>query len=187
MGRPGVVGRLSAELWLVRHGETEWTCAGKFCGRSDPPLTDRGRDDARALRPLLENETFDRVVSSPSIRALETARLSYGEPAPDPRLQELDFGDLEGLGWDECGDELRQTLADYDGFCAPGGESVAALGERVLAALRDLGPGRHLVVTHGGVIRYLTGLAGGTDYPRPASLTRFSVGWSEPPTAFILE
>lgn len=175
-----------SELWLVRHGETEWTCAGRFCGRSDPPLTDRGRDDARALRPLFADETFDRFVSSPSVRALETARLAYGEPAADARLQELDFGELEGLSWNECDDDLRRTLGEYDGFCAPGGESVTALGERVLAALRDLGPGRHLVVTHGGVIRYLTGLASETAYPRTASLTKVSLEWSSPPAAFIL-
>lgn len=177
---------MTAELWLVRHGETEWTCAGRFCGRSDPPLTDRGRDDARGLAPRLVDETFDRFVSSPSVRALETARLAYGEPDTEPRLQELDFGELEGKVWHECSDELRGALGDYDTFCAPGGESVAALGERVLAALRELGPGRHLVVTHGGVIRFLTGLAAETSYPRPASLTRVSVEWSEPPRAFIL-
>lgn len=177
---------MTAELWLVRHGETEWTCAGRFCGRSDPPLTERGRDEARSLRPLLADQTFDRVVSSPSVRALETARLAYGEPVAEPRLQELDFGELEGLTWHESTDELRAALGDYDAFCAPGGESVADLGRRVLAALRDLGPGKHLVVTHGGVIRFLTGLAAHTDYPRPASVTRLSLEWSEPPAAFIL-
>lgn len=177
---------MTAELWLVRHGETEWTCAGKFCGRSDPPLTDKGREDARALTPLLSEETFDRYVSSPSVRALETARLAYGEPETEDRLLELDFGELEGMVWHECSDEIRGALGDYDAFCAPGGESVAELGERVLAALRDLGPGKHLVVTHGGVIRFLTGLASGTDYPRPASLTRVTVEWSQPPRAFIL-
>lgn len=186
MGRPRVVGDVSLELWLVRHGETEWTCAGRFCGRSDPPLTEQGRADARALRPLLEDERFDRFVSSPSVRALETARLAHGEPDVEARLQELDFGELEGLVWADSSDEVRRSLGDYDTFCAPGGESVADLGARVLAALRDLGPGRHLVVTHGGVIRFLTGLAGGTDYPRPASLTRVSLEWSEPPRAFIL-
>lgn len=177
---------MTAEVWLVRHGETEWTCAGRFCGRSDPPLTDRGRDDARALRPLLRGETFDRVVSSPSARARETALLAHGEPEIDERLVELDFGELEGRSWAECTDELRDRLAEYDSFCAPGGESVAALGARVLAALRDLGPGRHLVVTHGGVVRFLTGLASETSYPRPASVTRVSLEWSEPPRAFIL-
>ena len=177
---------MTVELWLVRHGETEWTCAGKFCGRSDPPLTEKGRADARALRPLLAGSSFDHVVSSPSVRALETARLAHGEPLSDPRLQELDFGELEGLTWHESSDELRLKLGSYDDFCAPGGESVTQLGERVLAALRDLGSGKHLVVTHGGVIRFLTGLASETAYPAPASLTRMTLEWSEPPQAFII-
>ena len=177
---------MSAELWLIRHGETEWTCAGKFCGRSDPPLTERGRAEARAVRPLLTGETFDGVVSSPSVRALETARLAYGEPVTESRLQELDFGELEGLTWHESSDELRLKLGSYDDFCAPGGESVPELGERVLAALRDLGPGRHLVFTHGGVIRFLTGLASETTYPAPASVTRLSLEWGDPPIAVII-
>lgn len=181
-----VVAGVNAEVWLVRHGETEWTCAGRFCGRSDPPLTERGRADARALRPLLEGEGFDRVVSSPSLRAVETARLAFGEPETESRLQELDFGELEGLTWHESTEELRARLADYETFCAPGGESVAALGERTMEALRDLGPGRHLVVTHGGVIRFVTGLASETSYPRPASLTKVSLEWSNPVRAFIL-
>lgn len=166
---------MTAELWLVRHGETEWTCAGRFCGRSDPPLTDAGRAAARALRADLAGESFDRFVSSPSLRAVETARLAYGEPATDPRLHELDFGELEGRRWDDCTDDLRRQLLDYDGFCAPGGESVAALGERVLAAVGDLGPGKHLVVSHGGVIRFLLGRASESAYPQPASLTRVEI------------
>lgn len=163
---------MTTELWLVRHGETEWTCAGRLCGRSDPPLTEKGRADARALRPALTSETFDRVVCSPSRRALETARLAYGEPVIDERLVELDFGDLEGLSWAECSDDVRSRLVAYAGFRAPGGESVEELGERVLVAVAELGPGRHLVVTHGGVIRFLLGLAAASDYPVPASVTR---------------
>ncbi len=181
---------MTVELWLVRHGETEWTCAGRLCGRSDPPLTERGRGDARALGAKLSGQTFDRFVSSPSVRALETARIAYGEPVTDERLLELDFGELEGCVWDDCSEELRRSLVGYEGFCAPGGESVEQLGKRVLAALRDLGPGRHLVVTHGGVIRFLLGLASGTAYPQPASVTRLEVepepGWSGPPRAFIM-
>jgi broad specificity phosphatase PhoE len=178
MGPARVVGPVSAELWLVRHGETEWTCAGRLCGRSDPPLTERGRAAARELRSALADRRFDRVVSSPSARALETARLAYGEPETDDRLVELDFGELERTTWAECTDDVRRSLVDYSGFCAPGGESVEQLGERTLAALRDLGPGTHLVVTHGGVIRFLLGLASETAYPQPASLTKMKVGWS---------
>jgi broad specificity phosphatase PhoE len=163
---------MNMDLFLVRHGETQWNVDGRFCGHSNPPLTARGRDQARALFDSIGSEIFDRVVSSPSIRAVETARLAHGEPVVDVRLSELDFGDLEGLRWDECSLEIRRGLGDYDNFQAPRGESVRELGERVLKALYDLGHGRHLVVTHGGVIRFLSGKASMTDYPRTATLIR---------------
>lgn len=172
MGHPRVVAAVNLDLWLVRHGATDWSAANRFCGWSDPPLSDEGREQAAALRPLLEGRSFDRVVSSTSLRAIETARLAFGEPQPDERLRELDFGDIEGTTWVDCSPQLRAALADYETFSAPNGESVARLIERVTAALHDLGPGSHLVVTHGGVIRFLLGRAGVTDYPALASVSR---------------
>ena len=166
---------MTMELWLVRHGETEFNTAQRFCGWGDPPLTHTGRAQARALRPLIGSQPFDRFVSSPSLRARETAQLCYGVPELDERLRELDFGKLEGCAREDCSQQVREALLDFDSFEAPGGESVAQLGERVITALQDLGPGRHLVVTHGGVIRFLVGLASVTDYPRPATLTRIRV------------
>ena len=163
---------MNQELYLVRHGETTWNQQGRFCGRGDPPLTDQGRQQATALGTLIGDVAFDRVVSSPSLRAVETARLAYGEPTVDDRLCEIDFGDLEGRTWAECPTDVQQRLLDYDSFEAPGGESVRQLGDRVLASLHDLGRGRHLVVTHGGVIRFLAGLASVTEYPKVATVTR---------------
>jgi 2,3-bisphosphoglycerate-dependent phosphoglycerate mutase len=163
---------MNMDLFLVRHGETQWNVDGRFCGHSDPPLTPRGRDQARALFDFIGNQIFDRVVSSPSIRAVETARLAHGEPLVDFRLRELDFGHLEGLRWEECSLEVRRGLGDFDNFQAPRGESVRELGGRVLDALHDLGHGRHLIVTHGGVIRFLSGKASITDYPKTATLIR---------------
>ena len=160
------------EVWLVRHGTTEFTAQGRFCGWSDPPLNETGRGQARALRPRLESLSFDSVVSSPSLRAVETARLAYGEPVTDDRLRELDFGTLDGQTWVDCAPDIREALSRYDTFEAPGGESVVTLGKRVIAALTDLGPGRHLVVTHGGVIRFVTGLASYFDYPQVTSVTK---------------
>jgi probable phosphoglycerate mutase len=163
---------MKLDLWLVRHGETDWSAAHRFCGWSDPPLSDRGREQATALRAELEGRRFDSIVSSTSLRAIETARLAYGEPRSDERLRELDFGDIEGTTWLDCSPAIREALADYETFEAPNGESVAQLIERVTAALHDLGPGSHLVVTHGGVIRFLMGRAGVGDYPALASLSR---------------
>jgi probable phosphoglycerate mutase len=166
------VGAVTVEVWLVRHGETDWTAARKLCGWSDPPLNARGRAQARALRASLAGVDFDSVVSSSSARALETARLAFGEPSADERLRELDFGEIEGTTWDECPPDVREQLLAYETFAAPRGEAVSALMVRVGSALRDLGPGRHLVVTHGGVIRGLLGRAGVTGYPGPATIHR---------------
>ena len=170
-----MVGPMTIEVWLLRHGETEFNAAQRFCGWGDPPLTRTGRAQARALRPLFESQRFDHFVSSPSLRARETAQLCYGVPDLDERLRELDFGELEGCTREDCSQQVREALLDFDSFEAPGGESVAQLGERVIAALQDLGPGRHLVVTHGGVVRFLVGLASVTEYPRLATLTQIRV------------
>jgi probable phosphoglycerate mutase len=170
-----VVVAVTRELWLVRHGETKWNAAGRFCGRSDPPLTERGRSQARELRPALRNREFDSCLSSPSVRSVETARLAYGEPALDARLHELDFGDIEGVTWTECSDDLRRKLADYEAFAAPNGESVAQLSDRVTELLDELGAGRHLVFTHGGVIRLLLGRAGETGFPGLGTISKVVV------------
>ena len=166
---------VTLDVWLVRHGEIDWIVDRKFCGWSDPPLNERGRAQARALRLGLAEIEFDSVVSSSSARAIETARLAYGEPSTDDRLRELDFGDIEGLIWAECSPELQKQLLSYETFVAPRGEAVKDLMARVTAVLRDLGGGRHLVVSHGGVIRGLLGRVGITDYPQPGTLHRVQV------------
>ncbi|HEY7875528.1 MAG TPA: histidine phosphatase family protein [Actinomycetota bacterium] len=170
-----MVGVGTLELWLVRHGETDWSTARRFCGWSDPPLNGRGRAQARAVAESLAGTSFDTVVSSSSARAIETARLAYGEPVTDDRLRELDFGELEGLTWDECSPDMRAQLADYHAFVAPKGEAVRDLMTRVTSALRELGAGRHLVVSHGGVIYGIGALAGIDDYPAPGSLRRVAI------------
>lgn len=167
------------DLWLVRHGETEWNAAGRFCGWSDTPLSQRGRAQARALRKPLTDQRFDSFVGSPSIRAVETARLAYGDPILDERLRELDLGDIEGSTWMDCSADVQERLRDYDTFQAPNGESVSQLSERALEALRDLGSGRHLVVTHGGVIRLLLGRAGVTRYPDVGSISRMQLTFED--------
>jgi 2,3-bisphosphoglycerate-dependent phosphoglycerate mutase len=171
-----VVAGVTLDIWCLRHAETDWTAAGRFCGWSDPPLNQRGRLQARALKEVLHSIEFDSVVSSPSIRAVETARLAYADPCPDPRLRELDFGELDGREWTACSPEMRARLTDFDAFAAPHGETVPQLAERVLAALADLDRGRHLMVTHGGVIRLLMRRAGSSAHPPPASLVRVRVG-----------
>lgn len=142
------------EIWLVRHGETLWNAQGRITGWSDVPLTERGEAQARALAPLLAAERFDSVVASDLSRAVQTARLAYGEPQRHLwELRELDFGGLEGLPWADLAEPHRVALLAFEGFQAPGGESTARLRSRVYGFFEGLAPGRHLAFTHGGVLR----------------------------------
>jgi probable phosphoglycerate mutase len=116
------------------------------------------------------------VWSSDLRRAVETARLVAGEPAIDARLRELDFGDLEGLKWDECARSQRDALRRFEGFIAPGGESVEQLRKRVHAFLTEIQMGIHLLVTHGGVIRLLMRERGDARTVSPAGLVELRGG-----------
>jgi probable phosphoglycerate mutase len=119
-------------------------------------LTDLGERQARFASRHLAGLSFDGVWSSDLARAVATARLAWGEPTPDRRLRELSFGELEGRQWGELGGDREAALLEFKRFCAPGGEDLSELRERVLGFVGGLVPGRHLVFTHGGVIRMLT-------------------------------
>jgi probable phosphoglycerate mutase len=141
-------------LWLVRHGETAHNAERRLSGWDDVRLTAAGRRQALALRELLENERFDQVWSSDLHRAIETALIAWGgEPVTDPRLRELDFGQLEGAVWDQIGEPALSQLLAFEGFDPPGGETLRDFEARVDAFFSELISGRHLVFTHGGVVR----------------------------------
>jgi len=144
------------ELWLVRHGETPASRGQRLAGWTDVPLTERGEDQASALRPLLAGERFEGVWSSDLRRAVATARLAWGEPQQDARLREMGFGSLEGRLWASLDPQVEEALARFEGFAAPGGETFGDLRARVLSFLGGLPAGRHLVFTHGGVVRLLS-------------------------------
>jgi probable phosphoglycerate mutase len=144
------------ELWLVRHGETERSRDGLLAGWADVPLTEKGEEQARALRPFLAGTRFDSAVSSDLVRARATARLAFGEVGTDPRLREMSFGELEGRSWAGLEPHYREALETFREVDFPGGETEAEMEVRVLAFVTSLPEGRHLVFTHGGVIRILT-------------------------------
>jgi probable phosphoglycerate mutase len=148
--------RRDLELWLVRHGETTFSLDGRLAGWTEAPLSARGEEEARSLAPRLDGCVFDGVWSSDRVRAVTTARLAWGEPRTDPRLREMSFGDLEGKRWSELGPGVGEGIFAFRDFRAPGGESVDEVRDRVLTFVAELPPGRHLVFTHGGVIRVLT-------------------------------
>ncbi len=150
---------MSAEhlhLWLVRHGETTHSRDGFLAGWADIPLTERGEAQAEAVRPLLAGETFTGVWSSDLQRAVRTALTAWGPALADPRLREINFGQLEGARWDTLDAVYKKALVDFDGFHPPGGETLDDLRRRVAGFLAELHPGTHLIFTHGGVIRTLT-------------------------------
>lgn len=145
------------ELWLVRHGETTFGAQRRLAGWADPPLTDQGRQEAEALRPFLNGHHFDSTWSSDLQRAITTSRLAWGEVSADRRLREISFGDLEGCAYDAIDQDLSRALFGFHRhFSAPNGESLTTTRARLDQFLSEIGPGRHLLFVHGGVIRLLT-------------------------------
>jgi broad specificity phosphatase PhoE len=146
-------------LILVRHGESTWNAQGRMQGVADPPLSDAGRAQARALAPLLEPLESDVVRCSDLERARETVGLLGLDGAvADPRWREADLGDWAGR---LVQDVIAEDEAAYRGWLEsrhtpPGGEAWADTCARVEAAARDLassGARSALVVTHGGPVR----------------------------------
>jgi probable phosphoglycerate mutase len=146
------------EIVFMRHGETEWSRDRRHSGRTDLQLTEQGREQADALRPLLAGRQFALVLSSPLTRAVETCRRAgLGEQAElRPDLVEWDYGLYEGL-------TTAQIRARRPGWTlwAGGverGESIEDVGERadrVIGELRRAG-GDAAVFAHGHVLRVLT-------------------------------
>jgi broad specificity phosphatase PhoE len=158
-------------LLLIRHAESIWNAAGRWQGHADPPLSERGRQEAEALARELARAGLERVVTSDLARAIETgAALAGGLGIPAlrcPGLRELDVGRWTGLTRAEVAARDPEALAAFDagGESAPagGGETRAALARRArasLAALARTWPDSCVgVVTHLGVIRALVGEA----------------------------
>jgi broad specificity phosphatase PhoE len=146
------------ELWLVRHGETEWSRLGKHTGRTDIPLTEKGRRQALAAGGILQGHTFSRILSSPLSRAHETARIAgFGDVVEtDEDLLEWHYGVWEG----RTTAEVREVDPVWTIWTHPvdEGESVEAVGERVdrvIARAREA-DGNVLLFAHGHVLRILT-------------------------------
>jgi broad specificity phosphatase PhoE len=145
------------ELVLVRHGETEWSSTGRHTGRTDVPLTETGRRQARAVGAQLAGLRFVRVLTSPASRAEETCRRAgFGDRAqPRDELLEWDYGAYEGRTTAEIRVERPGWTLWRDGV--PGGETlaqVAARADRLLAELEAV-TGPVLLFAHGHLLRVL--------------------------------
>jgi probable phosphoglycerate mutase len=145
------------ELWIARHGETDWSASGRHTGRSDIPLNDNGRAAAKALGNILAGREFELVLTSPLARASDTCTLAgFGDRAEtDPDLVEWDYGEYEGVTTPEIR-ETRPGWTVFEGGC-PGGETieeVAARVDRVIARARNV-EGPVLAFGHGHCLRVL--------------------------------
>jgi broad specificity phosphatase PhoE len=146
------------EIYLVRHGETEWSRARRHTGRTDVPLSPVGEAEAKALGQHLRGLEVDRVLSSPLARAVDTAKLAgFGDGLETTdALLEFDYGDYEGL----TTPQIRAVRPGWDLFRdgCPGGETVQAAADRARPLLGELAAadGRVLLFSHGHQLRILT-------------------------------
>ena len=146
---------LSQQVYLIRHGETEWSVSGQHTGMTDIPLTENGRRVATRLKPVLTKETFALVLTSPLQRARETCELAGlgGCAEVDGDLIEWNYGEYEGLTPQQIHAKNPRWVVFADG--CPGGESPEQVGariDRVIARVRAA-EGHVALFGHGHVFR----------------------------------
>jgi broad specificity phosphatase PhoE len=144
------------ELWLVRHGPTEWSVAGRHTSTTDLPLLPEGEAAARGLGPRLAGTSFELVLTSPRLRARRTAELAgFPDAEVDEDLAEWEYGDYEG----ETTLEIQEQVPGWTIWSrpAPGGEPVEQVGarlDRVVSRVRAT-DGHVLAFGHGHALRAL--------------------------------
>lgn len=155
---------MSAGVVLIRHGETEWSKAGRHTGLTDLPLDEVGEEQAQRVGAALGEERFDLVLVSPLQRARRTAELAgLADPSTEEDLAEWDYGGYEGLTTAEISSRLGRRWTVIDDGVVPGDtpgetiEQVATRADRVIARVRPLvdGGGSVALVAHGHLLRIL--------------------------------
>ena len=166
------------EIWMVRHGETEWSLSGAHTSYTDIPLTERGRERAVPLKAFLGREQFSLVLSSPRQRAVETGKIAgFGDRMEiEPNLQEWNYGVYEG----KTTAEIRKEHPGWSVWKDPieGGESLEQVGARaqkVIDRARGVG-GKVLVFSHAHMLRILGGVWVGLG-PQAGELLALGTGW----------
>lgn len=143
------------QVYLIRHGETEWSLSGRHTGITDIPLTENGRRAAKRLETALTKETFTAVLTSPLERARKTSELAGfgGRAEIEFDLMEWNYGEYEGLTSKQIREKVPGWILFRDG--CPGGESPGQIGarvDRVIARVRAV-DGRVALFAHGHVFR----------------------------------
>jgi broad specificity phosphatase PhoE len=151
-----MTGGTVGELWLVRHGETEWSASGQHTSTTEVPLTQAGEAAAKVIGERLAGTAFDLVLTSPRDRARRTAELAgFPDAHVEQDLSEWAYGDYEGV----TTPEIREHVPGWTVWThpCPGGESAAEVSrrlDRVVAKVRAHG-GRALAFGHGHASRAL--------------------------------
>jgi probable phosphoglycerate mutase len=145
------------QIFLVRHGETEWSLSGQHTGITDIPLTEKGREVAKLFEPFFAKINFSLVLTSPMGRARTTCELAgLGKQAKiDPDLKEWNYGEYEGLTTKEIQERSPDWILFRDG--CPGGERPEEMKTRVdrlMAKIRSV-DGSVALFAHGHVLRVL--------------------------------
>ncbi len=155
------------ELYLIRHGETELNTKGVYYGWTDCGLSENGVMQAEDLADILQNVSFDDVISSSLIRAVVTAAVVSGfipaEIIKDDRLRELNFGDWEGMHHSEVREKHKEAWEnwskDWKNAAPPRGESFSEIYSRIKSCIEDIlkeyKGKRVLVVSHQGAMRII--------------------------------
>jgi broad specificity phosphatase PhoE len=177
-------------VYVARHGETDWNAANRWQGRTDIPLNDSGRAQARALAERLRAAGIATVVTSDLSRAQETGRIVAAElnvalAYVDPELRERSFGLFEGLTRAECEAQHAEAWRAWLEHRTPprGGEASDALRTRMMAAVERVGEGvaregaPALVVTHGGAMRAVVAALTGEMPPPAANAEVWVLAW----------
>ena len=149
-------GAAPGEVWLVRHGETEWTETGKHTSHTDVALSARGREQATSVGGVLAGRPFAAVLSSPMTRSIDTCRLAgYGDRLEvDDDLREWDYGEYEG----RTTADIRQERPGWTVWVgSPGGESLerAAARARQVIERASSAEGDTVLFSHGHFLRIL--------------------------------
>jgi broad specificity phosphatase PhoE len=143
------------EVWLIRHGETEWTLSGAHTSRTDLPLTPVGEQKAAALKETLRGKKFALVLSSPMQRARNTAKLAGFDPEIDRNLCEWDYGEYEGL----TTPDIQRNAPGWSIWTStpPGGESAAEVQARAQSVIEraQAAEGDVVLFGHGHMFRVL--------------------------------
>ena len=145
------------ELWLIRHGETEWSLSGKHTSRTDLPLTERGKERAEKIREYLAGRSFSMVLTSPMLRARQTCEIAgFGSVAQiDNDLSEWDYGVYEG----RTTKDIQKEIPNWSVWSNPiiGGETIDHVAERarrVIARAAAKG-GSVALFAHAHILRIL--------------------------------